>query len=320
MARSAQKTADTGTRDALSSAEKTGIRILQWILEQDLAAPAPLPAQRLGDALGLSRFPIQQALAWLEQQGLAARPSGRGYVLAGARAGIERRVAQALKTRGLSPYLRIARDRLQGRLPKEITELELARRYGLTRMQMAPVLNRMAQEGWIKRKSGNGWFFTELIDSAQAHEDSYVFRMAIEPAALLAPGFAVDAAALGRLRAEQTALRDGKLGRITSEELFEIGARFHETLIGFSRNEFFISALARVNQRRRLVEYQAMAHPADFLEQCREHLALLDLLERGERKQAARFLERHLDIVRAVKQHKLRGAGPAQDENLLMHF
>jgi DNA-binding GntR family transcriptional regulator len=181
-------------------------------------------------------------------------------------------------------------------------------------MQLKPVLNRMAQEGWIKRKSGNGWFFTELIESKQAHEDSYFFRMTIEPAALLAPGFSVDSAALQRLRAEQTALRDGRLGRITSEELFEIGARFHETLIAFSGNEFFVAALARVNQRRRLVEYEAMAHPADFIEQCHEHLALLDLIEQGHQQEAAAFLLRHLDIVRGVK---LRGVSQA---NLIPHF
>ena len=301
-----------------SAADKNGVRILRWVLAQGLEQGAPLTAQSLGDALGLSRFPIQQALAKLTESGFADRPNGRGFVLAATNRNIKKYVADATKQEGTTPYLRIARDRLAGRLPKELTEVELASRYGLTRMQLAPVLNRMAQEGWIRRKTGNGWSFTELIDSVQAHEDAYVFRMAVEPAALLAPGFSPDLAALGRLKKEQTALRDGRLGRITSEELFELGARFHETLVGFSNNEFFVEAIRRVNQRRRLVEYEAMAKPSGFMKQCEEHLALIDLIEQGKQRDAATFLHRHLDIVRSVKINAYH-LGNQADE-VIVHF
>ncbi len=299
--------------------QRHGLRILQWVLQAQLAPGAALLAQPLADALGLSRFPVQQALAWLEQQGWVARPTRRGFVLVATPEAIQHVLQQATQAQGPSAYLRIACERLAGRLPKEMTESELARWCGLTRAQLAPVLRRMAQEGWVQRKSGNGWVFTDIIDTAQSHQDAYVFRMAIEPAALLAPHFRADPVVLQALQAEQTALRDGRLGQLTSEDLFEIGSRFHETLVGFSGNGFFVDALKRVNMRRRLVEYQAMARPVDFAEQCQEHLQLIALIQRGEQREAATLLHRHLDIVRAIKGQVLRDSQP-DTAPLFLHF
>ncbi len=304
-----KKPASTPARTPASApagpAERTGLRILAHLLEAPLPPGAPLIAQAIGDALGLSRFPVQRSLAWLRDQGLVSQPTGRGFVLAADAPTIRRALSRAQQAK-TSTYLIIAQDRLRGALPKVLTETDLAQRYGLTRAQLNPVLKRMAQEGWIRRRPGQGWCFADIIDSPQALAAAYAFRIAIEPAALLVPTFQIDPEAVARLRAEQTALRDGKLdSHLTSDELFEIGARFHETVVGFSCNPFFVNAIQQVNRLRRLQEYEAMARPSDFREQCLEHLALLDMLERGERQQAAEFLRRHLAIVSEVKQNHL---------------
>jgi DNA-binding GntR family transcriptional regulator len=276
---------------------KTATRLMAHLVENEVPQGATLSAQPLADILGVSRFPVQQALAWLVENGVAVQPNGRGYELSGAKAALQRLLKAHAEPAAASPYLKLAQDRIAGLLPKEITEQGLAKLYGLTRMQLAPILHRMAQEGWIKRKSGHGWQFTEIIDSPQSHADAYMFRMAIEPAAILTPTYRVDPVAIARLRAEQTALRDGKLGKITGEDLFEIGARFHQTIIGFSNNGYFVSSLERINQLRRLVEYRAMAQPGFYQQQNVEHIELLDLLEKGQRRPAASFLRRHLNVV-----------------------
>jgi len=281
---------------------KTAARLMAYLVDSGTPKGATLSAQPLADALGVSRFPVQQALAWMVEQGVAIQPNGRGYELAAGKPALQKLVHKYMPPASASPYLVLAQDRLSGLLPKEITEQGLAKLYGLTRTQLAPVLHRMAQEGCIKRKSGHGWQFTEIIDSPQSHADAYMFRMAIEPAALLCPTYTLDPAALSRLRAEQEALRDGRLGAITGEDLFELGARFHETIIRFSNNSYFISSLVRINQLRRLLEYRAMAKPGFYLHQNLEHLALLDMLEKGQRRPAATFLRRHLKVV---LQHKL---------------
>lgn len=302
---------------AAPSAERSAARILQHVLDAKLAPGAALVAGTIAQALGVSRFPVQQGLAHLASLGLVEQPNGRGYALAASSAKLRKALAETGPRD--SPYMIIARDRLRGALPKSLTETELAGRYGLTRAQLGPILKRMAQEGWIRRGSGYGWDFTDIIDSTQSHADMYTFRMAVEPAAILSPTFQIDTDALATLRQEQVSLRDGRLGRITSEELFEIGARFHETVIRFSNNPFFINALKQVNQTRRLLEYKAMAKPADFMEQCVEHLALLDMLEQGDRRQASEFLHRHLGIVRAVKRKFLEETAPEED-SVSVHF
>jgi DNA-binding GntR family transcriptional regulator len=248
---------------------------------------------------------VQQALAWLVEQGAAVQPNGRGFELSATKAGMQRLIREHVGPDSISPYMKLAQDRIAGLLPKEVTEQGLAKMYGLTRMQLAPILHRMAQEGWIRRKSGHGWQFTEIIDSPQSHADAYMFRMAVEPAAILAPTYEVDPLAIARLRAEQIGLRDGRLGKITSVDLFEIGARFHQTIIGFSNNGYFVSSLERINQLRRLVEYRAMAQPGFYRQQNVEHIELLDLLEQGKRRAAATFLRRHLNVVLRHKMETL---------------
>lgn len=303
---------------ATSSAEqRSAMRILQHLLDVKASPGDPLIAGAIADTLGVSRFPVQRGLSVLAEEGLADRPGGRGYVLRASLAEIRSCLSRASSSE--QPYLVIARDRLRGVLPKSVHETELAKHYGLTRAQLGPVLKRMAQEGWIRRGSGYGWEFTDIIDSIQAYSDMYAFRMAIEPAALLCPSYRLDVEAVDRLREEQRQLRDGRLGRISSEERFEIGARFHETIVGFSNNPFFISSLKQINQLRRLLEYKAMAQQGLFTQQCDEHLALLDLLTRDERGKASTFLHRHLDVVRAVKRKVLEESATS-DAAVPVHF
>ena len=99
--------------------QRHGLRILQWVLQAQLAPGAALLAQPLADALGLSRFPVQQALAWLEQQGWVARPTRRGFVLVATPEAIQQVLQRATQAQGPSAYLRIARERLRGGCPRK---------------------------------------------------------------------------------------------------------------------------------------------------------------------------------------------------------
>jgi DNA-binding GntR family transcriptional regulator len=137
--------------------------------------------------------------------------------------------------------------------------------------------------------------------AAASWSGSYRFRMAIEPAALLEPGYQVDPAAFARIRQQQQGMIDGGIFRFSRTRLFEIGAEFHETIVRCSGNIFFIEAIQRQNRLRRLVEYRTNRRRSRLAVQCREHLKLLDLIEAGRREEAAEFLRRHLDVVRNIK-------------------
>ena len=125
--------------------------------------------------------------------------------------------------------------------------------------------------------------------------------MLFEPAALLEPTFRLDQPELERIRRDQQMMLDGGIARLSRARLFELGSNFHETVIGFSGNRFMLEAIKRVNAMRRLLETRAHFDRARIVGQCREHLHLLALLERGARDEAARFMKRHLDVVRAIK-------------------
>jgi DNA-binding GntR family transcriptional regulator len=260
---------------------------------------------KLAREFGVSRSPVRAALRLLEKMDAVRLAPNRGYVLsAGPRA--FKRVLRRLERIDEAPYMQIAAERLAGRIKDQFTEADLMRHYGLSRAQLSAMLDRMAREGWVERKSGYGWRFLPVLQSAESHAYSYRFRMAIEPAAILEPGFRIDRAAFAHLRAEQQSLLAGRLRELSSAELFEIGSRFHETVVACSGNPFFLEALRRVDRLRRLIEYRAMGDPERFARQAREHVRLLDMLEAGERTAAAAFLRRHLEVARAVKSTMLQ--------------
>jgi DNA-binding GntR family transcriptional regulator len=197
-------------------------------------------------------------------------------------------------------YYRIAEDRLKERIGARVTESDLLRRYRVSRTRLSVVLTRMAHEGWLERLPGHGWAFLPMLDSVKGYEEGYRFRALIEPAALRQPGYRIAAETLERLRRQQQDLLDhGE--RYTDAQLFEIGARPARDAVGASGNPFLSDALRRVNALRRLLEYRAKRDRRTIARQVREHLELIELVRKGRLEQAARFLERHLDIARKSK-------------------
>jgi DNA-binding GntR family transcriptional regulator len=285
-------------------------RILAEIGAGTLPPGARLKSAELALRHDVSRSPIERALQLLEAGGVAAREPNRGFVVTGDRGAHARTARSLAEPEAARPYLQIAADRLAGHLPEFVTETLLAERYRVTGAMLRQNLTRMAQERWIERRPGYGWRFLPVLDSAEAHAASYRFRLAIEPAALLEPGYRVDATAFAKVRAEQRELVGPRPPRLTSNEWFDIGTRFHATIVGCCGNPFFIEASQRANRLRRLIVYRPFGNTRAFVAAAREHLQLLDLIEGGQRDQAASLLRSHLEDIRQVKADLL-GSDPA---------
>lgn len=277
------------------------LRVLDLARERDLPAGAHLTERALAEAFHVSRSPVREALRLLESMGVVEAHPQRGCFLREPGAALDAARRRLTHRFDEAPYLRIAADRLAGTLPERVTEAQLLRRYGVSRGDLAAMLTRMAEEGWITRRQGYGWTFLPVLASAQAHHQGYRFRAALEPAALLEPTYEVDRPAFARRRAEQRGLVEGRIGEVSPAELFGLGAVFHETIVGCSGNPLFLESLQRLNRLRRLIEYRAMVETERFVAQAREHLELLDLLEGGDQAGAAELLRRHLDAVQVVK-------------------
>lgn len=120
--------------------------------------------------------------------------------------------------------------------------------------------------------------------------------MVIEPAALLEPTFCIDETALRELADQQISLLKGGFRKLSSTELFSLNSQFHEVLIGFSNNPFFVDAIKKIDRVRRLLDFRSTsaANRDRLLKQCSEHLEIIDLLEKGDKTTAAEFLHNHI--------------------------
>ena len=272
-------------------------RIVERLRDTAAEPGSHITEQGLADHFNVSRTPVRSALAALAATGLVEQRPNRGYFVATPPAAVLAPISPAVEDR---LYYRIAEDRLEGRLGERITEAELARRYRASRTRVATTLERMAHEGWLARLPGHGWSFEPMLDSVKGYEDGYRLRAVVEPAALRQPGYHLPAEAIARSREQHRDFLE-RGARYTDAELFDFGARFHEMLVAGSGNAFFIDAVRRVNALRRLMEYRAKRRRDKIAQQYREHMSLLDLIERGRLEEAARKLERHLDDARKTK-------------------
>lgn len=278
-------------------------RIVDHIRERRLVPGEHLASQTLADAFRVSRAPVNEALKLLEKMKVVELRPNCGFFLQKDADNLRNFKLPAVDNEDDETiYLAIADDRLRGKLPDRLSENEFIRLYDLPRGRLLRLLNRMAQEGWIERRPGHGWEFNQILTSREGYEAGYRFRATIECAALQEPGFCVDRAALESTRARQTALMKGDTAlKVPRSELFKINSEFHEVIIGWSRNQFLIDSLARVNRLRRLIEYRLSVDRSRQKNICEEHLHILDLLQQGDTAKASTFLRKHIEDAMATK-------------------
>lgn len=275
-------------------------QIAEHLRAENPRAGTRLVERKLAEQFRVSRSPIRSALRLLHAQGMLGASESGGFITIGANhaAWTEN---DAAVTNDETMYLCIAQDRLDGALPERVTENELQRRYELTRGELARLLRRILSEGWIERLPGHGWAFLPMLTSIEAYRDSYRFRLTIEPAAILEPGFVLDRAALEVCRQDQQRLVDGEIWSVSSPALFDMNSRLHEAIIECSKNSFFIDGLKRVDRLRRLMEYKQSLDRRYAIIRCREHIELVDLLLAQRRHDASEFMKQHLSSVSVEK-------------------
>ena len=280
--------------------------MLDLIRQEGLDVGAHLPAQWLADQLQVSRTPVNDALAFLHDKGILQREKNRGYFVAQAVDTADAAVRQKLglvQTDATSQaYFAMAEDLLKGELPETVSEVLLRSRYELTAAQLQAVLHRIAQEGWAQKKPGYGWAFSAMLTTPDSLLQSYRLRLALEPAALLEPGYSLQPKVIEQCRAAEQHLLDGGIETDTPDQLHERGVRFHESLVEASGNPFFIDTIRRVNRVRRLISYRSMQDRQRYKEHCHQHLHLLDLLEAGRHAEAADTMREHLN--RTLQNHQ----------------
>jgi len=292
----------------MSTQKSIAAQIIGLIQAEGIQVGEHLPAQMLADRLRVSRTPVSVALEQLHEKGILTRERNRGYFLSKPLDGAPD-VANALgldeEDIATSSYFRIADDLLRGELAQSFTESSLRSRYGLTQTQFNAVLARISNEGWAERKPGYGWNFSSMMTTPDSLLQSYRLRLALEPAALLEPGYRLDSAVLATCRAAEQHLLAGGIDTDSADQLHDRGVRFHESLVEASGNPFFIDTVRRVNRVRRLLSYRSMKDRTRYKQHCEQHLHILDLLAREHNEAASLALAEHLqstlDNLRSIE-------------------
>lgn len=276
-------------------------QIVAHIQTDKLSVGDRLVERKLAEQFRVSRSPIRNAMKLLHDVGVLKPGEAGGYVIGDVAAAERLSLANVASEDDEQIYLTIADDRLNGKLPEKITASAFQRRYALTNGQLSKILLRMTKEGLMERLPGNGWAFLPVLTSLQAYEDSFRFRLLIEPAALLEPNFKLNRPVLERCRREQEWLINGGVWEVQDAKLFELNSGMHEAIIECCNNSFFIDALKRLDRLRRLIDYRQALDRKTARGRCIEHVELLDLILAGRNAEASQFMARHLQDLSRLK-------------------
>lgn len=272
-------------------------KLVELLAQEQAPVGTHLAAQKIADRLNVSRSPVNDALQSLCETGFVVRLKNRGYFLAQNPATHSTANAEPVQNAVGKTYFALADDLLTGKLPMTVSEVALKARYKLTGAQLQTLLARITSEGWVNRKPGYGWEFSSMLTTPDSLLQSYRMRLALEPAALLEPGYHLDPAIIERCRAVELELINGGIETASADQLHDRGVRFHEALVEASGNPFFIDTIKRVNKVRRLLSYRSMKNRTRYVEHCEQHLEILNLLEQNKTHQASQALYAHLQAT-----------------------
>ena len=270
-------------------------QIAELIQAEGHAAHTPLREESLAALLGVSRTPIRGALKILQKSGHVYYKENAGVFVAPGAKDRERFKVPAQARPAEALYRKILADRGRRVLGDTVSEAELLARYKVPRSLLSRVLIRIHGEGFMERRRGHGWEFQPLLDSPRAIAESFRFRAIVESAALLEPGFKVDVAEAKRVRERHRRFIAAKSDARTAAEFFDMNARFHELIAAASGNRFMLQAIEQIDRLRKFQEFASFtADSRALMQSCREHLAILDAIEAGDREWASALMRRHL--------------------------
>ncbi|HKP25989.1 MAG TPA: GntR family transcriptional regulator [Dongiaceae bacterium] len=298
-----QPTRGNATQAALAE------RILGWLRQQDLKPGDHVPERLATEAFHVSRTPVRGALTLLTTRGLLERRDQRGYFIAAGFDAADQ--PAAVETPETTLHDAILRDRFSKRLDAEVTAAHLARRYHASRAVVLRVLGRLQKDGVVERALGQRWVFLPALDSLRSQEDSHRFRLILEPAAFLQPGFALDARRTRDLKAALGELARQDARHFDLKRALDADIAFHEAIADACNNRFLADAMRQQSRLRRFATTSMQVPPARLIESCREHLAILEAAEAGDFVRAAELMREHLAAsLRARPGFVNRGAPP----------
>lgn len=278
---------------------KLAHQIIEFIKERKLIAGAHLKELELADYFDVSRSPVRATLEYLEGIDVVERRENRGYFL-------KRNASECMALSLDLPLTRedkisekIARDWFENRVPSEVSESEIRKRYNLGCLMASRILQKLEDQRVVSRQPGYGWRFEPTLNTAAAHDDSYDFRILLESESLLLPTFELNENGAEQLMTRHNLILKSNKKAWNIQDLFQLDVDFHKFLAKCSGNRFVIDAIERQNRLRRLVEYVSLIDTNRLAGSCREHIQILDALQKKKRKLASKLMTQHLKAAKS---------------------
>lgn len=268
--------------------------IARAISEGTIKEGEHLRETELSTMFSVSRSPVRAALGLLLDVNLVEKQANRGFFVAADRSEYRAFLDSLPKTDDEQIKESIAKDWFNGTISKEVSEGEIRRRYCLGRLTTQRILNSLSEDGIVSRMPGYGWQFEPTLNSWEAHDESYDFRMIVEPSGIRSSTFRYDRSGGEVLRARHELIVDSRESEWNSADLFRLDADFHGFVAQCSCNRFVVQAVQQQNRLRRLLEYNSLLNTGRLMGSCLEHLNILDGLDKGNLKRAAKAMTLHL--------------------------
>lgn len=269
-------------------------QVLNIALERGMKPGEHLPEQVFSQACGVSRTPIRSAFKLLENNNILEKRQEKGYFLAITGSEQTAKALQDLEEAQDSLARRILADRTERRIEEVQSVSALARRYSVSRNTVLIALKILSQDGIVTQLPGRAWAFQPMVDSPKSIEDSFDFRLTLEPQAILAPGFSLDMSRAGILRTQIDAFIAADDTSITNGGFRRIDNDFHVFIAQCSGNRFVRGSLL-MHHRLRKASRKGSSTPNFRLRQAmEEHLQILESLERNQFNLAADQMAVHL--------------------------
>ncbi len=286
-------------------------KILGVALETGMAAGDHLPEQTFSKACGVSRTPIRSAFKVLEERDALEWRAEEGYFLTLASPEDISATIRSLEESEHSVAHQILSDRAERRIGAVQSVSALARRYNAPRASVLNALKVLTKDGIVRQLPGRAWAFQPMVDSANAIEDSFDFRILMEPQAILAPDFALDTKRAGLLRERMTSFLNAPEGAVAPAGFRRIDVEFHTLIAECSGNRFLRGTLTAHHRLRKASQKIALSPEFRLRQAMLEHLEILDSLERSQFQLAADQIVVHLRRSRIRKpQAANRGIPP----------
>lgn len=248
----------------------------------------------LAEQLQVSRTPVRVMLSLLRDLGVLTALPNRGQVLALTEEELRALVLPEASPADAALHAALIRDRLDGKLEEEPSQADVARRYKVSAATVQRLFQRLEQEGLVQR-TGWRWSFLPFLSTAESQRASYQIRGILEPSSLLLPDFELDESALRQILADHHHLLDTLSEKVqTPTWIFNLDARFHETIVGFGQNPFILNVIRQQNALRRLLEIRSYGDQTRVKAWVKEHVAIITALMAGDRVKASRLLAAHL--------------------------